>query len=94
MEGAAASSGAGLQGAPPPLHYVWVGRVSVGDQQVLKKHMKDNGVDVQYVRKVSHEDAMYYAYKVGVSKDDVSKLLNQDFWPIGVWCERWQAKKL
>ena len=47
----------------------------------LKDHIKSKGVCVRSVSLMSHIDAKYQTFKLEISKDDIMKVYNPDFWP-------------
>ena len=44
------------------------------------------------IYKVSHEDSKYSSYKILVYDSDIQKVLNENFWSVGVRCEIWHFK--
>ena len=63
-----------------------------GDTEKVKMFLQDNGVRVDKIQKVSHENAKFNSYKVDISKSDVEKVFNELFWPVGVHCKMWRER--
>lgn len=83
----------GLQGAPPPLHHVWVSHVKEGDVQSLKSHLHNNAIVVADIEKVSHAESKFGSFKVSIYKTDIDKVMKDSLWPSGVRCELWRDKQ-
>ena len=82
----------GLRGAPPPLRFIWVSRAITNDTNIVKDYIQKNGVNVSCIEKVSHENAKFSSFKIGISKDAVDKVMDEKFWPKGVGCRYWRSK--
>lgn len=55
----------------------------------LKKHIVQAGVDVRGIRRISKEDWLHGAYKVDINAKDMTKVMNEEFWPESVCCREW-----
>ena len=81
----------GLEGAPPPLRHIWVSRVKHGDASALNDFIVQRQIKVYDIEKVSHDNAKFNSFKISISKNDVSNVLNDSFWPAGVQCQIWRS---
>ena len=79
----------GLSGAPPPTKPIFVHRIQDGDTQLVKEYIEKNNVKVSNIKKMSHEQSKFSSYKVYIFKHDLSKVLDDYFWPMGVQCKVW-----
>ena len=85
---------AGLRGAPRPPRYVWLGRVISGNEADIQTHMKDRGINIKGIAKVSHQDAKYHSFKINIDVNDETKVLDSEFWPSGMICKRWWKRDM
>ena len=88
--GCGEASVSGFEGAPPPLRHIWVSRVHRGTTETLSTFIEKQQVKVFYNEKVSHENAKFSSFKISISKNDLSKVLDDSFWPQGVQCQPWR----
>ena len=83
-----------VQGAPPPSRDLVIERVSkVTKETDLKDHIKSKGVCVRSLSLMSHIDAKIQTFKLEISKDDLMKVYNPDFWPCGINIRRYFPPK-
>ena len=94
VEGSGSTDVAGLEGAPPALRHVWLSRVLNGNEEKVKEHMESRNVQVKEITKVSHSDAKFSSFKISVSKEVISKVLDSDFWPKGMACKIWRIRNV
>ncbi len=80
----------GLEGAPPPLRHIWVSRVQRGSIETISAFIEKQQVKVFHNEKVSHQNAKFSSFKISISKSDLSKVLQDSFWPQGVQCQPWR----
>lgn len=90
--GCGKASVSGFEGAPPPLRHIWVSRVHRGTAETLSTFIEKQQVKVFYNEKVSHENAKFSSFKIGISKNDLAKVLDDSFWPQGVQCQPWRDR--
>ncbi len=50
-------------------------------------------VKVHELERVSRDEAWNKSYRAIVETDDISDLLNPDFWPEGIGCRRYRKKR-
>ena len=80
----------GLKGAPNQKGVLYLGRVSQGSRDQVFDYMHSNGEDVHDVSLVSNLNARFKSFKIIVSRDECSKLLDKYFWPEGVIVKPWR----
>ena len=81
-----------LQGAPPPLRYVFLSRVINGNAKMIADYMKNKSIESNKVEMISHPKAKFKSFKITVSKDSLSFILSDNFWPNGIKCKIWRDK--
>ena len=75
---------------PPPNRDLVIERVSkVTKETDLKDRNKSKGVCVRSLSLMSHIDAKHQTLKLEISKDDLMKVYNPDFWPCGINIRRY-----
>ena len=79
-----------LLGAPPPVRYVFVNRVTSGNPNILANYLNDKKVEFEKIERKSHPNSKYKSFKVTMYKDQLSTVLNNGFWPKGVKCKVWR----
>lgn len=57
------------------------------------EYISDQGVQVQDMKKVSHEEAKTQSFKVVIDKLEYNKMMNDEFWPEGVACRIYRSKQ-
>ena len=83
-----------VQGAPPPSKDLVIERVSkVTKETDLKDHIKSKVVCVCSLYLMSHIDAKHQTFKLEISKDDLMKGYNPDFWSCGINIRRYFPPK-
>lgn len=84
----------GFRGAPAPSRDIFVYRVEKDTPcSVIKDYMVDHGTDIRSIECVSNENSTYSSFKLEVSVTDVSKVLDPEFWPIGVCARRFYMSR-
>ena len=79
-----------LQGAPPPVRYIFISRVAEGNEKIIIDYLKYNSIKVTNIDCISHCNAKFKSFKVAIFKNDISKVLNEGFWPMGIQCKLWR----
>jgi len=78
----------------PRRHELFVFRVhNEIDDENIKQFLVDENVNVHELERVSREDAWTKSFRVVISSNDLSAVLNADFWPDGIGCRRFWKKK-
>ena len=81
-----------LQGAPPPMRNIFVSRVKYGNVLTIKSFLNKNNIYYNNVDLVSHDNSKFNSFKIDINKFDVHKVMQSNFWPIGVKCNIWREK--
>ena len=83
-----------LTGAPEPSRDIFVYRVSKGtSEDDIKDYIACSDISVRGVCKVSKSEAKFDSFRVEVKISDLHRLLDADFWPIGICVRRYFAAK-
>ena len=76
--------GGTLRGAPPPSCDFFVYRIAGGiTENDIVQHLTENDIFDSEVTLVSHLESKFQSFKVKVSANDVSKIMNADIYPAG-----------
>jgi len=62
-------------------------------EEVLRKHITENGVYVFNVRCVSHVDSYRKSFKVGVKESDLEKMFDETIWAEGIKVREWVSNR-
>ena len=62
-------------------------------EEVLRKHITENGVYVFNVRCVSHMDSYRKSFKVGVKENDLEKMFDATIWAEGIRVREWVSNR-
>ena len=56
-------------------------------------YCRKKGITINDVKKVSHPQARYLSFRIGVRETDAREILRKNFWPIGVGCRPFKYLK-
>ena len=62
-------------------------------EDILRKHITDNGIYVFNVRCVSHKDSYRNSFKVGVKESHVEKMFDETIWAEGIKVREWLSNR-
>lgn len=89
-----AVSNSGLRATPMPNRDIFVYRVHKNDNaDAMKNWITEKGVSVRDIELKSHDEAKYNSFKISVGVEDVDKLLEPGFWPVGIYVRRWRGDR-
>ena len=84
-----------LQGVEPPIRKIFIDRVmSYGNSKSVQAYLSDRNIEVKDIVQVSHNDSKYKSFKISIYQHDLSTVLNEYFWPRGVYCRSWKEKNV
>ena len=79
-----------IQGAPPTIKHIYIGRLSEGNEATIKKYLQLSNVPVENVQQLSRQGSKFKSFKLSVDSNFVNQILEENFWPRGVYARRWQ----
>ena len=83
-----------LRGAPEPSRDLFVYRVEKDTaESEIKDYLEDHSIEARGVEKKSNPEAKYDSFRVEVNVTDSQKLLDAQFWPVGVCVRKYYGKK-
>ena len=62
-------------------------------EESIKSFISSEGVEVVGITQVSNENAFMKSFKVTINFEDMSKVLDEDFWPMGICCRKFYEKR-
>ena len=62
-------------------------------EESIKSFISSEGVEVVGITQVSNENAFMKSFKVTINFEDLSKVLDEDFWPMGICCRKFYEKR-
>ena len=83
-----------LRAAPEPSRDIFVSRLLKDTETAhLTEHLQKNGVMPRAVVKKSHDEAQFNSFRIELKLSDLSKVLQDTFWPNGVHVRRFYQKQ-
>jgi hypothetical protein len=84
------NSNSTLRAAPLPSRDIFISRIHKNDGvNELDQFLKSKDVTPRELSLVCHEESKFNSFKLTVSADDVSKVLDAEMWPVGVRLRKW-----
>ncbi len=81
--------------AGPRRHDLFVFRVDNDiTDEMLQDYLKDNHVTVRELECISQDGSWTKSYRITVECNDISGILNPEFWPDGIGCRRFRRKRV
>ena len=88
------SASGGSVAASFPSRIIHVSNVNKDvSEEVLRKHITENGVYVFNVRCVSHMDSYRKSFKVGVKENNLEKMFDATIWAEGIRVREWVSNR-
>ena len=59
---------------------------------LIKKFLNDRYIRAGTIRRTSHIESKFKSFSIVILRDDLNKVLINNFWPEGVKCRLWRDK--
>jgi hypothetical protein len=81
-----------FRGGSSPSRYLFVYNCNDSNEEKIDSFMRRKGVIVREIKLVSNEKAIKQSYRIEISIEDKTKLLEGQFWPKLVKVRNWYGK--
>ena len=88
------NTSAAIRGAPLPSRDLFVYRLDQDTtEDIMRKHLTDNGVTVRELVCTSHPNSAFKSFKLTVPVNQVDEVYKESLWPVGVCIRRyWKSR--